>query len=52
MCQAFFTRVQLLHECVNRQVFFSSCIRICKAKTVFSKHIKPAELRIEMDLWR
>lgn len=29
------------------QVFFSSSIRICKAKIVFSKHIKPAELRTE-----
>lgn len=47
-----------LHRCTvitrvcYRQVFFSSCIRICKAKIVFSKHIKPAELRMETHLWR
>lgn len=45
-----------VHRCTvitagwHGQVFISFSIRICKAKIVFSKHIKPAELGTETEL--
>lgn len=47
MWQILFTGTQLLQQCGMGRC---SSIRVHEAKIVFSKHIKPAELRTETEL--
>lgn len=47
MWQILFTGTQLLQQCGMDRC---SSITVHKAKIVFSKHVKPAELRTEAEL--